>query len=468
MGRRRTYGGWLSLLLLVAACAGAGRAQAAPASAPRAAPADTGEAELVATVRAAALPITGSDRDYDPLLEMIGDARFALLGEATHGTREFYAERARITRRLVEEKGFTAVAIEGDWPWAERVNLHLGGGGSDPGAAEALAGFRSGFPAWMWANQEVAALVTWARAFNQRAPAAARVGFYGLDVYTLYESAAAVERYLAGVDPAAARRARERYRCFDPYGRDPQRYGLEATASPVRSCRARAAQVREELERRYAALPAVPVDAAAEDALFSALRNARVVENAEEYFRTLYEGGASTWNLRDQHMAEGLEQLAAHLARRGSPARVVVWAHNTHAGDARVTQMGEAGELNLGHLMRERFDGQTFLVGFTTYTGTVLAAGEWGEPGQVRSVRPALAESFGGLFHRTGIPRFLLPLRGGGALAAALAEPRLERAIGVVYLPASERASHYFTTRLSLQFDAVIHVDSTTAVQPLP
>ncbi|HEX8242375.1 MAG TPA: erythromycin esterase family protein [Longimicrobium sp.] len=423
---------------------------------------------VVSLIRAAARPITGSERDYDTLIAMVGDARFVLLGDATHGTSEFYTERARITRRLIEEKGFTAVAIEGDWPWAERVHRHVHGAGGDPGAAEALGGFLSDFPQWMWGSAEVAELVTWLRGWNQRAPHAARVGFYGLDVYTLYPSAQAVERYLAGADTAAAARARQRYRCFAAFGHDPQRYGAAAAVDPRRSCAAPARQVREELEQRYSALPAAGGDPAAADALFSALRNARVVENAEEYFRTLYEGGTSTWNLRDQHMAEGLEQLGLHLARQGKPPRVVVWAHNTHAGDARVTQQGAAGELNLGHLMRERYDGAAFLVGFTTYTGTVLAASEWGEAGRVRNVRPALPESFAGLFHRSGVGNFLLPLRGTGSLADALAAPRLERAIGVLYLPETERASHYFLTRLSRQFDVVVHIDTTRAVRPLP
>ncbi|HEX9940348.1 MAG TPA: erythromycin esterase family protein [Longimicrobium sp.] len=458
-------------LALVSACTGAcgaggagTRAAAGTGTVPApAARADT-SAGVVELIRRAAVPLTGGDRDYDTLMAMIGDARFVLLGEATHGTHEFYAERARITRRLIEEKGFTAIAVEGDWPHAERAHLWARGQGSDAGAAQALAGFRTGFPQWMWSNADVAGLMTWMQGFNQRAPAAARAGFYGLDVYTLFPSAQAVERYLAGVDPQAARRARGRYDCFRRYGDDPQRYG--AAAAGGGGCRTQAREQREEMERLYAALPASAPDSAA-DALFSALRNAFVVENAEEYFRTGFEGGESTWNLRDQHMAEALQALSAHLSRRGRSPKVVVWAHNTHSGDARVTQMGEAGELNLGHLMRETFDGQTFLLGFTTYTGTVLAATAWGQPARVRNVRPALPESYSGLFHRTGIGNFFLPLRGTGALAEALGTPRLQRAIGVIYLPESERASHYFDARLSQQFDAVVHIDSSTALTPL-
>jgi erythromycin esterase-like protein len=424
------------------------------------------DAAAVEAVRRAAVPLNGGEGDWDALLELVGDARFVLLGEATHGTHEFYAERARITRRLIEEKGFTAIAVEGDWPHAERAHFFGRGTGSDATAAQALSGFRSSFPQWMWSNQDIAGLLTWMQSYNQRAPVAARAGFYGLDVYTLFPSAQAVERYLAGVDPEAARRARDRYACFRRYGTDVARYAIAAAAGGTGGCRTQAREQREEMERRYAALsPEVPDSVA--DALFSALRNSFVVENAEEYFRTQFEGGESTWNLRDQHMAEALQALSAHLARHGRSPKVVVWAHNTHSGDARVTQMGEAGELNLGHLMREAFDGQTFLMGFTTYTGTVLAATEWDQPARVRNVRPALPESYSGLFHGTGLGNFFLPLRGTGALAEALATPRLQRAIGVVYLPESERASHYFTARLSQQFDAVVHIDTSTAVTPL-
>ncbi|HYH82845.1 MAG TPA: erythromycin esterase family protein [Longimicrobium sp.] len=462
--------GALAFLSACAGACGAGGAAAEstggePAPAAGSAGSDS-TAALVAMIRQAAVPITGGERDYDPLMAMIGDARFVLLGEATHGTHEFYAERARITRRLIEEKGFTGIALEGDWPLAERVHHFARGRGSDPAAAQALAGFRTRFPQWMWSNAEIAELVNWLRAYNERAPATARVGFYGLDVYTLYESAEAVEAYLAGVDAEAARAARGRYACFDRHGGNVHAYGRASAADSAAGCRAQAEQQRQEMERRYAALPAGAPDSAT-GALFSALRNARVVENAEEYYRTLYAGGASTWNLRDRHMAETLEQISAHLARQGRPAKVVVWAHNTHAGDARASRMADAGELNLGQLVRERFAGETFLLGFTTYTGTVLAATAWGQPGRVRALRPALPESYPGLFHRAGVPAFILPLTGTGALAQALATPRPERIVGVVYLPDTERQSHYFTSMLSRQFDAVVHVDTTRALTPL-
>ncbi|HEU4562042.1 MAG TPA: erythromycin esterase family protein [Longimicrobium sp.] len=440
-------------------------AGAATGQAPSAA-ADT-SAQVVELVRRAAVPLAGGGRDHDSLLAMVGDARFVLLGEATHGTHEFYAERARITRRLIEEKGFTAIAVEGDWPDAERVHRFVRGMGTDESAAHALAGFRTRFPQWMWSNADIAALVIWMREHNQRAPAADRAGFHGLGMYTLFPSAQAVERYLAGVDPQAARRARERYACFRRHGNDVSRYASAAGADSAASCRTQAREQREEMEQRYAALPADAPDSVA-DALFSALRNAFVVEGAEAYYRIqVADRGQSFWNLRERHMAETLRSLSAHLSRHGRPAKIVVWAHNTHVGDARATQMANVGEISLGQLVREAFGGESFLLGFTTYTGTVLAATEWGQPPRVRTLRPALPESYSALFHRTGAGNFFLPLRGTGALAEALGTPRLERGIGVQYLPDSERASHYFGVRLSQQFDAVVHIDSSTAVQPL-
>jgi erythromycin esterase-like protein len=308
-------------------------------------------------------------------------------------------------------------------------------------------------------------LVDWLRTYNDAQPHASDVGFYGLDVYSLFGSAEAVVRYLSTVDPAAAERARTRYACFAPYRADPQHYGA-AAVSPGASCRTQAAEVLAELTQRAATRPADPVQA---ELLFSALRNAHSVANAEEYFRTLYEGGTSTWNMRDQHMAEAVDALAQHLsAAAGEPAKVVVWAHNTHAGDARVTQAGDAGELNVGQLMRQRYGDAAVLVGLFTYTGTVFAAHDWDQPGRVHDVRPALPGSFSDLFHAARERDFLLLLRGAAErLGNQLGEPRLQRAIGVVYRPETERQSHYFLARLSRQFDAAVFFDTTSAVVPL-
>jgi erythromycin esterase-like protein len=425
-----------------------------------------GDQAAMEMIRAAAIPLTGAQTDYDSLMALIGDAQFVLLGEATHGTQEFYRERARITQRLIQEKGFSAVAIEGSWPDAEGVHRYIRGGGA--GSAEAaLAGFQTEFPEWMWGNTATRDLATWLRQHNQGRAATGQVGFYGLDVYSLFESADSVVAYLRRVEPAAAEQARTRYACLAPFGDDPQRYGAAASSNPGRSCRDAAEAQVAEMERLYAAR-AAGGDARAADDLFSALQHARAVQGGETYFRVLYDGGASSWNERDAHMARTLENLVGHLQSRGQTPKVVVWAHNTHAGDARLTEMGQGGEHNVGQLMRERYGERSVLVGFTTYQGTVLAAEEWDAPGRVRRLNPALPTSYSGLFHQTGIPAFLLMFRGREQLATAMGEPRLERAVGVIYMPKTERQSHYFTARMSRQFDAVIHVDSTTAVTPLP
>jgi erythromycin esterase-like protein len=428
-------------------------------------PADTAPSGEMAAIRAAAHRLDGGARDYDPLLAITGDASFVLLGEATHGTEEFYRERARITRRLVEEQGFTAMAIEGDWPDAERVNRYVRGMGNDRSATEALSGFTR-FPEWMWPNAPTRDLIEWLRGYNAGKPAEAQVGFYGMDLYSLTESVDAIVRTLETIDPVAARSTRQRLRCFQAYRDRPEAYGEAAASRESRSCRYEAAALLTDLQRRFAAAPR-PSDPAQAEARFSVLQNARVVQSAEEYYRMSFVGGISPWNLRDRHMAELLDALTAHLQAGGRTPKVVAWAHNTHMGDARVTEPGEQGEWNVGQLMRQRVHERAVLVGFTTYTGTVLAAREWGGRAELRPLRPALAGSYGALFHDTGIGDFLLVFRGDEALQSALERPRLERAVGVLYLSETERASHYFQASLSRQFDAVIHIDTTHAVAPL-
>jgi erythromycin esterase-like protein len=409
-------------------------------------------------------PLTGTAADYDPLIGLIGDARLVLLGEASHGTHEFYRERARITQRLIQEKGFTAVAVEADWPDAYRVNCYVRGESRDASPEEALRGFTR-FPTWMWRNTDVVDFVGWLRAYNDTRPAG-QAGFYGLDLYSMFNSIEAVLGYLDRVDPAAARRARDRYSCFDHYGEDSQAYGYAASFDLDRSCEDEAVQQLIELQRR--APEYMSRDGRiAEDAFFYAEQNARLVRNAEEYYRTMFHGRVSSWNLRDRHMAQTLDELVAHLDRQGGPAKVVVWEHNSHLGDARATEMGQAGELNVGQLVRQQYGRDAVLVGFTTHRGTVTAATDWGGPAERKQVRPALPDSYETLFHNLGIPRFLLRLRDGDRVASALRDPRLERAIGVIYRPETERLSHYFRARLSDQFDAVIHFDASRAVEPL-
>jgi erythromycin esterase-like protein len=416
-------------------------------------------------VRDRARPLKGDPAQYDALLEGIGDARVVLLGEATHGTHEFYRERAFITRRLITEKGFTAVAVEADWPDAYRVNRYVRGVSTDQGAAQALEGFRR-FPTWMWRNADVLDFVGWLRSHNDAQPPDVRAGFYGLDLYSLRASMQAVLGYLDKVDPEAARRARHRYGCFDRFGEEMQEYGYAASLGLEPSCEHEVVGQLLELHRQRAEY-ASRDGRVARDEFFHAEQNARLVKNAEEYYRTMFRARADSWNLRDRHMVDTLQELLRHLERSRPEARVVVWAHNSHLGDARATQMSALGELNVGQLVRERYGAEGVLVGFTTYSGTVTAASEWGGPAHRKHVRPALPGSVERLFHEVNVPRFLLPLRTDPELASALAAPRLERAIGVLYLPATERASHYFSARLSAQFDYVLHFDETRAVEPL-
>ncbi|MBI2922544.1 MAG: erythromycin esterase family protein [Planctomycetes bacterium] len=415
--------------------------------------------ELVQAIR----PLADAPADYDGLMELVGDSPFVLLGESTHGTHEFYAERARITRRLMEEKGFAAVAVEADWPDAWRVNRFVQGRGDDADAEESLEGFLR-FPAWMWRNAEVLDFVGWLRQHNDARPASQRAGFYGLDLYSLFASTEAVIAFLAKLDPEAAKRARERYACFDGFRRDGEQYGFAATLGGRPSCEKQVVAQIVEL-RRSAAEYASRDGQAAEDETFAAERNAAVARGAEAYYRAMIGDHEASWNVRDRHMAETLESLAAHLRRTGRAPKVVVWEHNSHVGDARATELGLAGEVNVGQLVRERHGNRAVLVGFTTYRGTVTAASAWDTPPERKTVRDAVHGSVENLFHDLESPAFFLPLR--GRRYVPLDCSRLERAIGVIYRPDTERQSHYFEATLPCQFDAVIHIDETRAVEPL-
>ncbi len=422
--------------------------------------------DLIGTAIAeAARPIAGTLGDYDPLLKLIGDARFCLLGEATHGTYEFYRERAEITKRLIKEKGFTAVAVEADWPDAFRVNRYVRGFSDDKNANEALGGFKR-FPTWMWRNTVVLDFVEWLRKYNSSLPTSARVGFYGLDLYSLYASIEAVLNYLNKIDPEAAKRARYRYSCFEHFGEDSQAYGYAATFGMDETCENKVISQLLEIRRR-AADYASRDGHVARDEFFFAEQNARLVLNAERYYRTMFRGRVESWNLRDSHMAETLDALVTHLDSQKQQAKIAVWEHNSHLGDARATYMADYGELNVGQLVREKYGHEAILIGFTTYAGTVTAASDWDGSAERKRVRPALKESYEALFHETDSANFLLTLRDNKRVSIALQGPRLERAIGVIYLPQTERQSHYFEARLAQQFDAVIHFDETHALEPL-
>ncbi len=416
---------------------------------------------LLSEINRAAVPLTFDAGDYDPLLRWIGDRRLVLIGEASHGTHDFYRERARLTRRLIEEKGFNFIAIEGDWPDAYRIHRFVRGTGADRTAREALGDFTR-FPSWMWRNMDVLAFIDWLREYNQRLPRLEqRTGFYGLDLYSLHSSMKAVLDYLDKVDPEGAARARYRYACFDQFGEDTQAYGYAANFGLTRTCEDEVIGQLVEMRRRSAELASRDGRVEPED-FFFAEQNARLVKNAERYYRTMFAGRAESWNVRDRHMAETLDLLMQHRPQ----AKVVVWAHNSHLGDARATEMAAMGEINLGQLTRERYGGDTFLLGFTTYSGEVTAASAWDGLAERKSVRPALERSYELLFHQTGIPAFSLRLH-DDKVAHALRGPLLERAIGVIYLPQSERLSHYFECQLPRQFDAVVHIDRTQALIPL-
>jgi erythromycin esterase-like protein len=426
------------------------------------------EEDLIDAVTDAARPLHGTGDDFDPLIEAIGDARLVLLGEASHGTHEFYQARAQLTQQLVAEHGFTAVVVEADWPDAYRVNRYVRGSDEDGGDAdEALDGFKR-FPQWMWRNRDVLELVEWLRLHNAAVPAGQpKCGFYGMDLYSLYTSIEAVLEYLDKVDPDAARRARARYGCFEQFEDDPQAYGLAAGYGMGRSCEGDVVAQLVELQRRAGEL-ARRDGRCPEDEYFFAEQNARLVKNAEEYYRQMFAGRVDTWNLRDTHMVDTIDALLRHLDRtRGRRTRAVVWAHNSHLGDARATDMGDGGEVNVGQLCRERWGREVFNVGFTTHTGTVTAASDWGGSAELKRVNPSLEGSYERVFHDTGLPRFMLIMNEAPRAVELLRPRRLERAIGVIYAPRTERRSHYFHASLPAQFDAVVHFDTTSAVQPI-
>lgn len=334
-------------------------------------------------------------------MKLIGDARLVLIGEASHGTHEFYRERAEISKRLIQEKGFTAVAVEADWPDAYRINRYVRAASEDAESIDALANFKR-FPTWMWRNADVLNFVGWLRAYNDSlSQDSTKVGFYGLDLYSLYTSIEAVLSYLEKIDPEAAKRARYRYSCFEHFGEDTQAYGYATSFGLSKPCEDEVVAQLVELQRR-AADYAERDGRVPEDEFFYAEQNARLVKNAEEYYRTMFRGRISSWNLRDRHMTDTLDRLLSHLEQRGQHSKIIVWEHNSHLGDARATDMGTAGEFNVGQLVRQHYDRDAFLIGLTTYRGTVTAASNWGASAERKRVRPALPESYEAVFHETG------------------------------------------------------------------
>jgi protein-L-isoaspartate(D-aspartate) O-methyltransferase len=409
-------------------------------------------------VREVAHPLSNlEDADLGPLMERIGDSRVVLLGAATDGTSEFHRLRARITRELIARRGFTTVAVEADWPDAARVDHYVRrtGAPAAPGA-----GF-SHFPTWMWRNREVRDFVHWLYSHNAGvADPSERTGFHGLDLYGLYASRHAVLEHLEDVDPEAAQVARLRYGCLTPWERDPAVYRRIVQSPRYASHESDVASALHALLQQRLA-----TSSKLGERVFDGERRDRLLSSADDYYRSLYYGSRSSWNLRDQHMFKTLEGL---LEVRGNAAKAVVWVHNAHAGDAAHTEMGTLGERSLGQLAREHYGKGAFLVGFGTHSGTVASASAWGAKLELAAIRPAHPESYGRLFHQAEIPAFLLQLRDPDRTEVSdeLAEPRLERAIGAVYRPDSELRSHFFQASLSRQFDAYIWLDETSAVTP--
>ena len=398
-----------------------------------------------------------SSADLDPLLRRIGDARVVLLGEATHGTAEFYRMRERISRDLIERKGFSFIAIEGDWPDAARVDHYVRHAEYPPSEWTAFARF----PVWMWRNQEVREFVDWLRARNTGLEPGKRVAFHGLDLYSLYNSIRSVLEYLDEIDPGTARVARQRYGCLTPWQADPATYGHAALTGAYQTCEREVVTMLLDLmekRRAYAEHDG--------ERFLDVVQNARLVANAERYYRIMYYGSRASWNLRDGHMFETLKSL---LDFHGPASKAIVWAHNSHVGDSAATEMASRGEYNIGHLCRKEFGDAAYSIGFGTNSGFVAAASDWDGPMETKAVRPALPESYERLCHDAGTPRFLLPLRMPlrAGLVEGLSTPRLERAIGVIYRPKTELESHYFQAILPRQFDEYVWFDESNAITPL-
>jgi erythromycin esterase-like protein len=409
----------------------------------------------------AAVPLPDiDDQRFGGFFDRFGDARVVCLGEASHGTSEFYRARAAITRRLIERHGFTIVAVEGDWPDCATIDRYVR---HRPWREGELKAFER-FPTWMWRNTDVDAFIRWMHSHNEDRAYEGMCGFYGLDLYNLGASMQAVIDFLDKEDPELARLAHLRYGCLEPWAENPQVYGRHSLIEGYARCEVGVIQMLKDLLQKQ-------VDCFGEecDEWLDAAANARLVKDAEAYYRVMYHGSAESWNLRDSHMFDTLNMI---LDAKGPDAKAIVWAHNSHIGNAAFTDMGmHRDELNIGQLVKEKWASHARLIGFGTHTGTVAAADDWDEPMKIKRVRPSLPDSHERMSHESGVPRFLLDLREGEAgreLRDDLMEPRLERFIGVIYRPETERWSHYSEAILPKQFDGWVWFDETSAVTPLP
>lgn len=405
-----------------------------------------------------------SENSYANLIEQIADSRYVLIGEASHGTEEFYQTRINITKELILKKNFMAVVIEGDWPDVHRIHRFIQGDKDISSSVDALKEFTR-FPTWMWKNSTMPPFLDWLKKYNDALDSKSeKIGFFGLDLYSLNASIEAVLNYLKKTDPLEAEKAQMRYACFNDLRLDPQTYGYLVSERRKKSCMSEV--INQLFEIQHNAFKYIK-DSESEDQHFFATQNARVVKNAENYYRTMFEGNVESWNVRDEHMSETINVISDYLEHKfNKPAKLIIWAHNSHLGDARATEMRERGELNLGQLVKEQHS-KAFSIGFSSYDGYVLAANNWDELPEQKKVNPALKGSFEELFHECKYKNFILPLKGNYELEHYLKLPRLQRAIGVIYKPETERYSHYFFTCLPYQFDSIIHLDNTSALKPL-
>lgn len=421
--------------------------------------------EIINILKAEAIALKDLSSDYDSLINFIGDAQIVLLGEASHGTQEFYDARAKITQRLIEEKNFNAVAIEGDWPDTYQINKYINGLEYKK-ATDALAAFDR-FPTWMWKNTSVLNFIEWLKVYNtKQAKTESKIGFYGLDVYSLYRSIDSILQYLDKINAQAAAEARYYYSCLNKYREDPQMYGYEVFAKIIKSCEY---EVLEELKRLQSQnFDWIIKDKISTEDAFYSEQNAQVIKNAENYYRALFIKEENTWNIRDSHMFDTLNMLINYynLKKNIDTPKIIIWAHNSHIGNSKATEMNLRGEYNIGELVKEKFGSNAISIGFTTYNGTVSAASDWHAPVERKILRNALPESYEYIFHATEIEKFFLILK-NNKIKNILPKKLLERAIGVIYRPETERQSHYFYTDLAEQFDVIIHFDKTRALEPL-
>lgn len=415
-------------------------------------------------------------KNYDEIINQAKNKRFVLIGESSHGTEEFYHIRAEITKILITKFGFNAVAIEADWPDAFKINNYVKNNDKIKNADEALNDFKR-FPIWMWRNKEISNFIEWLHDYNLKldkksqshstpisnSKAIPKVGFYGFDLYSLNSSIEMVIKYLNKIDPKAAAAVKYRYDCFEIFNNDPQTYGRAAGLGLTEDCEEKVIAGLKELQQQKFDLIAKGMNA--ED-FFSAEQNAHLIQNAEKYYRAMFKGRPSSWNIRDTHMTNTIDAINKFLLQNNKESKIVVWAHNSHLGDATATDMAKRGEINVGSLMRERHAKETLIIGFSTYQGTVTAADEWDEPEHYKVMNPALEESYEALFHKVGSD-FILDLNKNSKLRKLLEIPRLERFIGVIYDKENERWSHYYQCDITKQYDFIIHIDKTSAIHPL-